>query len=545
MVVPTQNNNGFCSLLKYFFVYLLLLLNATLGQGQNLVPNPSFENLKTAPNCGLSVSKDVFENTIFDWFMPTSGSPDIYSTTLPNTCAASQPNSSVIFTQFPSGHQLPRTGNNMAGLAPYISQWYREYIAVKLTQPLEVGKAYCCKMHVSLAEGSEFEQNNLAMYFSDDYQYQEAATVLNFRPQVVNMVSISDTDNWIELSGGFVASNAAQYLTIGNFDANAAVGQTYLGPGTAQFAYYYFDDISVEPIIPPPLIVTGNNKVCPGSPLQLEASGWNDIRWYNKHNQLVSNNATLIINSAKQTSYIAKGYCCGVEFSHTVTVQTHPIPKPNLGKNKFICRGGTLLLDAQPIYSTYEWQDGSTTQTFLAQHDGKYSVKVSNVEGCYNSDTVRLFYYPHPSVNLGNDIETCTGIGTINTNANNPFITYKWQDGSQQNYFNYTHEGNYWVTASNPCAVEVSDTVRITKIDLFIPNLITPNNDEHNDTFVIKGLKNSSGNLEIYNEMGASVYRNNQYNNSWSGETLSEGTYYYLFNYPSCGDIKGWVHVLK
>lgn len=64
---------------------------------------------------------------------------------------------------------------------------------------------------------------------------------------------------------------------------------------------------------------------------------------------------------------------------------------------------------------------------------------------------------------------------------------------------------------------------------LFIPNLFTPNGDGNNDTFEIRGLELFAENdLVIVNRWGNEVFRAENYRNTWTGEGLNEGTYYYV-----------------
>ena len=55
---------------------------------------------------------------------------------------------------------------------------------------------------------------------------------------------ISDTINWITISGSFIADSAYQYLMIGNFfdDANTTVVNNGIGP----YAYYLIDDVCLS-----------------------------------------------------------------------------------------------------------------------------------------------------------------------------------------------------------------------------------------------------------------------------------------------------------
>jgi gliding motility-associated-like protein len=82
---------------------------------------------------------------------------------------------------------------------------------------------------------------------------------------------------------------------------------------------------------------------------------------------------------------------------------------------------------------------------------------------------------------------------------------------------------------------------------LFIPNVITPNDDHVNDTFSILHLDLYPRNeLVIYNRYGKEVYKKINYNGGWTGEGLATGIYYVQLSVESPRKFyKGWVHVLR
>lgn len=67
-------------------------------------------------------------------------------------------------------------------------------------------------------------------------------------------------------------------------------------------------------------------------------------------------------------------------------------------------------------------------------------------------------------------------------------------------------------------------------------NVLTPNNDGANDLFIIPCIEEENlpdNKLVILNELGNTIFEQSPYDNSWdgtfNGQTLPEGTYYYIF----------------
>jgi len=87
--------------------------------------------------------------------------------------------------------------------------------------------------------------------------------------------------------------------------------------------------------------------------------------------------------------------------------------------------------------------------------------------------------------------------------------------------------------------------------DVKVPNLFTPNGDGVNDVFEIRGLNQYQDNeLTIVNRWGNEVFKQKGYQNTWSGEGLNEGTYYYLLRVKRAGSnqyevLKGYVTLIR
>ncbi|WP_177181068.1 Ig-like domain-containing protein [Parapedobacter koreensis] len=71
-------------------------------------------------------------------------------------------------------------------------------------------------------------------------------------------------------------------------------------------------------------------------------------------------------------------------------------------------------------------------------------------------------------------------------------------------------------------------SVTVDALPFKIPNVFTPNGDGRNDVFQILGIEGFDRmEITVVNRWGNEVYRNTNYRNTWDGQGLNEGTYYY------------------
>ena len=124
--------------------------------------------------------------------------------------------------------------------------------------------------------------------------------------------------------------------------------------------------------------------------------------------------------------------------------------------------------------------------------------------------------------------------GTVTYTPNKSFV------GNDE--FTYTVKDN----AGNVTNMAV---VSIVIKGFVLPNVFTPNGDGKNDSFVIEGRDNyDSADLTIFNRWGNEVYRNKNYQDTWVGEGLNAGTYYYIVKLTKgkTEDVrKGWVLIKR
>ncbi|WP_316831924.1 MBG domain-containing protein [Pedobacter aquatilis] len=112
----------------------------------------------------------------------------------------------------------------------------------------------------------------------------------------------------------------------------------------------------------------------------------------------------------------------------------------------------------------------------------------------------------------------------------------------------------YVVTVSNASGCAVSRSITIAVKDdyqLVAANILTPNGDGINDTWVVKNIDMYPNNeVRIFDRNGRELYNKKGYDNSWGGTVhgsdLAEGTYYYTISYgPGKLVQKGFITIVR
>ena len=229
----------------------------------------------------------------------------------------------------------------------------------------------------------------------------------------------------------------------------------------------------------------------------------------------------------------------------TILVENAPMPIVNLGDDRELCPGNSISIDgSQGQHINYMWENGSTIPTRTINAPGTYRLEVTNA--CGTAASTLTVTAPTPlTLDLKEDQVVCAG-EAVTLKANLPGnFQYVWQDGSHVPELTVTQSGTYTLSVSNQCE-SVEDSVKVLFIDIhsvMIPNVITPNGDTRNDSFMLpEELAGSS--ITIFNRWGSKVFQAVEYQNNWTAEGLAPGVYFYQVE-GSCATFKGIVHVLE
>jgi len=524
---------------QYFsFVYLLLFVFCNpIIEAQNLIINPSFENIVACPN-----AVEQIENSL-SWTSPTAAKADYF-----HECDLSNivgiPANSV-------GFQSARTGSAYAGIQVYSTTSmtdYREYIQIPLTSPLIADSIYQVSMYVSPADNlDDCFTDAIGVYFSDALLNEPQQTVLNVTPVVQNVAGnfLTDKGNWLFISGTFTASGGENHLIIGNFLSDAQT-EEFAPCGNDATAYYFIEDVAVELV--PELSIIGDDFICSGETTVLQVVNGDSFEWTieGEPNTVISTDDFLSVSPNQTTTYQVSDGTNTASF--TLTVQQKP--DINLTNETLVCEGETVILDATPINTTepisYSWIDGSTGATFEAQDGGTYWVDLT-VNSCTFRDSITLDFAGDFGIDFGEDKTICedgnTTLRPLVTGAIIPNLTYLWQDGSTNSELTASETGTYNVTVSNECFTK-TNAVTITTEQcgcmVSFPSAFSPNGDGVNDTFRpasnCPSASLSDGyELSIYTRYGNKIFTSTDITEGWDGvvdfETANMKVYIWVATY--------------
>jgi gliding motility-associated-like protein len=315
--------------LKTIIFCLLAFVFNVLNSQNNLVVNPSFEEMLECPDDFDQLDKaSKWDNLSLN--NPTCFG-ELYSTCSPTSSICHVPNYTFFGGQY--FYQFPRTGNNFIAVETYgvidFFNW-RNYAVGKLKDTLKNGKAYCGNLYVNLSNLSGYAINRFGLYFDNGSLpgNKDACYALNINSHIDNSSGnvLSDTLGWMKIEGIYMAKGDEHKIILGNFfsnsNTNAVVRFLPLG-GYEELASYNIDDVSVIPL--DVKAWAGNDvTLCVGDTVRLGRPKEVGLEclWYTTTNATpFSYNSDILFNATEPGTYtlIQKMDNCQISFD-TVTV---------------------------------------------------------------------------------------------------------------------------------------------------------------------------------------------------------------------------------
>jgi gliding motility-associated-like protein len=337
---------------------------------------------------------------------------------------------------------------------------------------------------------------------------------------------------------------------------------------------------------------TGSSKVCTGQAITLSinpVSGY-DYQWKkNGSNIIGQTGASLSIASAGAADAAAytvlvshQTITCTSETS-ALNLQVISTPVASFTTTPaLVCVGtavnfnsaGSTFANTEAVAYAWEFGDGdvgtgqTTTHTYAAAQVGvvaRLTLSYPGVTGCSNS-TTRNFNVnaaTPPEIVADPDVtDICAdGSESVNLSVAGSFTSFSWSTGGSGSSITVTQPGTFTINTvdNNGCAG--SDELILQPkpecddpqgpIDITIPKVFSPNNDNINDFWVIANVENYPDcNMNVFDGRGRRVFEVvgfpvTGWDGTSNGKAVPEGTYYYVFGCPNAAPITGSVLIVR
>ena len=181
-----------------------------------------------------------------------------------------------------------------------------------------------------------------------------------------------------------------------------------------------------------------------------------------------------------------------------------------------------------------------------------YKVNVIDSNGCIFEDSLTVSVVPRITANFDvNKLFNCESIPLVsfeNTSVNADTFLWDFGDGNTSDEDSPRYEfqgfGDFEVTLtafSQGCLHREKTVVSLS--NLFIPNIVTLNDDGKNEKFQISTGEPMS--VTIFNRWGRKLFESGNYQNDWPPKDISAGVYYYETLFPDGTPCNGWVQIMR
>ncbi len=343
-------------------LFLLFLIDKVIGQN-NLIPNSGFDIIVGCPNKSLAEG----QVTLAIPWVNALGSTDLYNINCPIDAGIC--------------YQQARSGNGYAGISTYTTiARTTEYMEVRLREKLKTNKKYFIIFYASPRNCNQRDicySDALGLAFSDTLYLEQlvlgAEQIPPFTPAIQNPTGniLTDTVNWIEISGCYVAKGQEQFAIIGSFRSSANTKSKNCIGGTG--SYHYIDDVGVYEYDPLPdtLILCNGETATIGKPFLNGKYKWN------------TDDTSSTITIKEKGNYIVNTTIGNCILSDTLVVLEMDKLVNSLPQDTSICKGEKLKINIT-IPGSYDWTNGSKGNSIVIDKEGIYAVTIENSCGTYN-----------------------------------------------------------------------------------------------------------------------------------------------------------------
>jgi len=237
-----------------------------------------------------------------------------------------------------------------------------------------------------------------------------------------------------------------------------------------------------------------------------------------------------------------------------------PFENLDLGKDRPLCDGDSLVLSLDINNVAFTWSNGSSDSFITINKPGVYAVKIER-DGCSAVDSIEIFRGSNLNLDLGLDTLICDGSAFSLDASVTGGISYLWSNADQNARISVNESGTYVVEVVGGCET-IRDSIHVQVegcdgIKVCLPNAFSPNSDNLNEIFKPIITSNvccqiNSYRFRIYNLWGELLFETDDISDGWNGKRLDtivqQDIYIWMIEFKDVHmskQYKGEVHVFR
>ena len=219
----------------------------------------------------------------------------------------------------------------------------------------------------------------------------------------------------------------------------------------------------------------------------------------------------------------------------TLMVIVHSLPTILSAPDITLCEGDSAILTASGA-ANFMWKPGAALNSstgasvrvsaITLRGVQRYTLTGTDSNGCKDSTYVKVTVTPPPIVEISPDLSINIGASAILTSsAGNSFL---WSPSTgivctscQNTAVTPKITGKYYLTVTDKNGCETIDSVSIYVSApcgvTFVPGAFSPNNDEKNDTLLVRNPCLTDFTFSVFNRWGEEVFKSTNINKGWDG----------------------------
>ena len=258
------------------------------------------------------------------------------------------------------------------------------------------------------------------------------------------------------------------------------------------------------------------------------------------------------------------GPCLGVDATASVNISVTSVADPTGEPNQEFCFSNSpTISDLAANGSSITWFDvlanGNAYNnsdnlidgfTYYAESSNGACISATRLEVTVAISDMQFTLTEQQEPDCGKD----NGKIELNVTGGIGNYDFDWSNGVTTSINENISGGMYTLTVTDDAGCQIDTLIRLTCIPGIIPEIITPNGNGKNETWVLN--LDPDAEVKIFNRWGSLVFIASPYNDDWDGKAnsgstigndyLPSGTYFYVIDKKDGSDpISGYVELVR